>query len=480
MADFVGLLKKTIDAQKNATPELRARIYLRTRQTVEKKLFESKVAPEVAEMQRRIIEKAIREVEAFYLLAETQAKQQMLQMALADQGDAGGVAPPAQDVTAFLQAQEDNRMQAAIPAVPATGAPAGRVDKKAGLPPLAIEEKRLAVESPNGDFDLVSDIFGQAAKREQQRSGNKRLARAGAIIAVIAVISLVSVWFLTGFLQQVEETQPVALEDSRDIPLPPEGAVEVPEEKMTQRLLPDGREVDPGVADGADGPVASIDGNANQATAAAIVPVAEALFYEGRTETESETSQTGKVEWSILNSVSEEGEPDMAIRGEVQIPDRDMKLLITIRRNTDVSMPAAVLAELVFVVPDDFDGGAVDQIGQLMFKPAEQSRQQDLQGTVMPHRLNENFFLVTINAPRPMMEYNLNIMRQLQWLKLYVQYSSGRYGEFSLAKGEGGDAIFKQVIDSWRAKGYIYNARAPEAPVVANEVTEDGITEDGQ
>lgn len=472
MADFVGLLKKTIDAQKNATPELRARIYLRTRQTVEKKLFESNVAPEVAEMQRRIIEKAIREVEAFYLLAETQAKQQMLQTVLADQSDAGGVISPLQDVTAFLQAQED-RNKTAMPAAPATGAAAGRADKKADLPSFAIEEKRAADESPNGDFDLVSDIFGQAAKREQQRSGNKRLARAGAIIAVIAVISLVSVWFLTGFLQQVEETQPIALEDSRDIPPLPEVAVEEPEEKMTQRLLPDGREVDTGIADGVDVPVASIDGNTNQAIAAAAVPVAEALFYEGRTETEPETSQTGKVEWSILNGTSEEGEPDMAIRGEVQIPDRDMKLLITIRRNTDVSMPAAVLAELVFVVPDDFDGGAVNQVGQLMFKPAEQSRQQDLQGTVMPHRLNENFFLVTINAPRPMMEYNLNIMRQLQWLKLYVQYSNGRYGEFSIAKGDGGDAIFKQVIDSWRAKGYIYNARGPETPAAANGSTED-------
>jgi len=471
MADFVGLLKKTIDAQKNATAEMRARIYLRTRQTVEKKLFESRVAPEVAELQRRIIEKAIREVEAFYILSETQVKQRILQTVLADQSDGGEGVPPAQDVTAFLQAQED-RSKATVPS--ASGTAARSMDKKTDLPTFEVEEKSSGVESLSGDFDLVADIFGQAAKREQQRSGNKRLARAGAIIAVIAVITLVSAWFLTGFLQQVEETQPIALEESRDIPLLPEVAVEVPEEKMMQRLLPDGREVDTGIADEADGSVASIDGGTNQAITATVVPVAEALFYEGRTETEPETSQTGKVEWSILDGVSEEGEPDMAIRGEVQIPDRDMKLLITIRRNTDVSMPAAVLAELVFVVPDDFDGGAVDQIGQLMFKPAEQSRQQDLQGTVMPHRLNENFFLVTINAPRPIMEYNLNIMRQLQWLKLYVQYSSGRYGEFSIAKGDGGDAIFKQVIDNWRTKGYISNAHAQEAAAVANEDAEAG------
>jgi len=63
MADFVGLLKKTIDAQNNATPELRQRIYERARETVEKKLAASNVAPEIIELQRRIVEKAIHEVE---------------------------------------------------------------------------------------------------------------------------------------------------------------------------------------------------------------------------------------------------------------------------------------------------------------------------------------------------------------------------------------------------------------------------------
>jgi len=70
MANFAGLLKKTIDAQENPTPDLRARVYARARETVVRKLAETGVSPSVAEAQLQALDDAIKSVEADYVAVE--------------------------------------------------------------------------------------------------------------------------------------------------------------------------------------------------------------------------------------------------------------------------------------------------------------------------------------------------------------------------------------------------------------------------
>ena len=68
MADFVAVLKKTIDGLGTNTPEMREKVYERARATVSAKLAAISPPPPVAlvERQRRVLEEAITEVEASY------------------------------------------------------------------------------------------------------------------------------------------------------------------------------------------------------------------------------------------------------------------------------------------------------------------------------------------------------------------------------------------------------------------------------
>ena len=68
MADFVAVLKKTIDGLGNNTPEMRERVYEKARATVAAKLAAISPPPPaaLAERQKRMIEEAITEVEASY------------------------------------------------------------------------------------------------------------------------------------------------------------------------------------------------------------------------------------------------------------------------------------------------------------------------------------------------------------------------------------------------------------------------------
>jgi hypothetical protein len=68
MADFVAVLKKTIEGLSENTPEVRAKVYAKARATIDSKLAAINPPPPaaVAERQRQAIEDAIQAVEQFY------------------------------------------------------------------------------------------------------------------------------------------------------------------------------------------------------------------------------------------------------------------------------------------------------------------------------------------------------------------------------------------------------------------------------
>ncbi len=63
---FCSGSEKTIDAQADKSPELRQRVYAKARATIEQKLVTANASQVVAVRQRKILEDAIEEVEAFY------------------------------------------------------------------------------------------------------------------------------------------------------------------------------------------------------------------------------------------------------------------------------------------------------------------------------------------------------------------------------------------------------------------------------
>ncbi len=68
MADFVAVLKKTIDGMGETTPQMRERVYDKARSTIAAKLAAIVPPPprEVAERQKRTLEDAIASVEKSY------------------------------------------------------------------------------------------------------------------------------------------------------------------------------------------------------------------------------------------------------------------------------------------------------------------------------------------------------------------------------------------------------------------------------
>jgi len=294
--------------------------------------------------------------------------------------------------------------------------------------------------------NIASGIFAQAAIREKRRSGKKRLITGSAIIVALLAIFGGIFWFLTDFLKN--DAHSVASLVSK-VP-----AVSAPEttaaEKAGQRLMPDGQEEE----------ARPLQDTKSSSAAEKTAPLAEAAatgeveFHEAQTALMPAASSTGTVKWSLLREKTPEATEDTILRGEITVPARDIFARLTLRPNHDSGIPAVYLAEIMFIVPENFEGVAVDKISPLMFKATAQSTGQELQD-MRVYRINSNFFVIAMNTPEqgrnPKLQRNIALMEQLPWLTMNVAYKNGRIGEFNFAKGDKGDALFKQFFDAQTA-----------------------------
>lgn len=252
--------------------------------------------------------------------------------------------------------------------------------------------------------------------------------------------------------------------------------------KFTQRLQPDGTEVDPGPAGGGtsigegtslaqlterpaeppEQPAApqeqaatTQDGAPEQAAAPGQPAVAvgqRAIFYEERTAVEQGTADQGNVVWSqVEESPGGDNPAEPAIRADVVFPERDLNLRITIRRNADETLPASHIIELVFVTPDNFPGGVIDDVLRITFKDNEQSPGTPLLG--IPAKIADNFFLVALTDGSQEIAANLALMQNRPWIDIPVIYRTGRRALITMEKGLSGETVFKDVIDTWSVAG---------------------------
>ncbi|MCO6179266.1 hypothetical protein [Ciceribacter sp. RN22] len=259
------------------------------------------------------------------------------------------------------------------------------------------------------------------------------------------------------------------------VPMPPEEGA-VTGQKFTQRLMADGTEVDEGAGtagantggegrsvseqnvagtqpDGEAG--ATAGGTAPGATTTPPVdmskPIAgeKAFLYEEKLGQTSPTAITGAVEWTALNDTSENGRPNPAIQGKLSIPDRGLSALITIRRNADNSLPASHLIEVVFSVPADFEGGAIDNVQRIAMKRTEQDRGDPL--VAVSAKITDDSYLIALNDFQDVVARNLDLLRTRNWIDIPVTYRNGRRALLTLDKGTAGVAVFDEVMKQWAA-----------------------------
>ncbi len=260
-------------------------------------------------------------------------------------------------------------------------------------------------------------------------------------------------------------------------------------QKFTQRLKNDGSEVDAGKADGTgDGegksvaqqnvasaapvdpakPVTSggtqVTPGVTQVPAAAIpVGVSQKLYlYEERVGQTSPVAIEGGVVWSLKHELADNGKNEAIVQAQVTAPGRGLSALISFKRNLDPSLPASHLVELVFSLPKDFDGGAIESVQRVAMKQTEQDRGDPL--IAVPAKITDDFHMIALNDYADAQKFNLNLLKTRNWIDIPLTYRNGRRALLTMEKGAAGAEAFNQAISEWATDAPPAAAAAPANP----------------
>src|SRR5581483_2104803 len=101
--------------------------------------------------------------------------------------------------------------------------------------------------------------------------------------------------------------------------------------------------------------------------------------------------------------------PELAIRADMEIPERKMHITFSLRRNTDKALPASHTVEIMFTVPPDFDGGGITNVPGLLMKQAEAQRGVPLAGLSV--KVTDNYFLIGLSAVEADVQRNVQLLK---------------------------------------------------------------------
>lgn len=509
MADFVAVLRKTIGALGDNTPEMRERVYDKARSTIEAKLAALDPQPPAAviERQRKALDDAIAVVRADY---------------------ADPVEPEPddglEDIFASLEEPEVVPVLP-VPAPPAASTqapvaelePVDHADEKRNIPPEEIDD-RISNEPEVMNPDYLDPPQREASVAPVRRAASEKSGKGRLVGALIVLLLLAGGAFAYWFTRdegpsQIATVPPISQEQdegeavttaeelvepasedeaaAESDPAEEEIAAVPPEteqaettepqapaaqdpEKFTQRLLPDGSEEDEGPAGGQRtiGEGTSVAALAQQEEGEAGEPGAEAeqsqeqtteqgqpavavgqraIFYEERTSSAQGSAELGAIVWSLVQeSPGGELPPEPAIRAEASIPGKDVQLRMTIRRNGDQTLPAAHIIEMIFLTPEGFEGGAISNVSRIAFKETEQAAGNPLLG--IPAKIADGFFLIALSDAPTEIEANMTLLRRQSWIDIPIVYQSGRRALLSLEKGIPGDRVFQEALNAWAAE----------------------------
>ena len=88
--------------------------------------------------------------------------------------------------------------------------------------------------------------------------------------------------------------------------------------------------------------------------------------------------------------------PELAIRADVEIPERHMRMTWSLRRNTDKALPASHTIEIMFTLGADFPEGGIANVPGVLMKQDEQARGVPLAGLAV--KVTNGYFLIGLSA----------------------------------------------------------------------------------
>jgi hypothetical protein len=178
-------------------------------------------------------------------------------------------------------------------------------------------------------------------------------------------------------------------------------------------------------------------------------PVAQrVVLYEDEPDNPQGKQYVGSAIWRTeMVSPGPGLAPEMAVRADVEIPERRITMTWSLRRNTDQNLPASHTIEIMFNLPADFPHGGIANVPGIMMKQAESTRGVALAGLAV--KVTSGYFLIGLSAVESDLQRNVQLLKERAWFDIPVLYNNNRRAILALEKGNPGERAFAEAFSTW-------------------------------
>ncbi|MEX0852398.1 MAG: hypothetical protein WD036_03820 [Bauldia sp.] len=332
-------------------------------------------------------------------------------------------------------------------------------------------EREEPAAGPQYEFEPDVDHEAERSVRRGRRGpvpNDEALAarpsRLPAILLLILIIAMVGGLAAFGWSQRDILADLLSWSDSQtaEAPPPADAASTEPAEgpapvsnKDPGRLLPGEAsdqpvrvvEPSPAATDAGTGAPAVTAPEAGTQLDVDAVVAQKAVLYEEPPDSARASSGADAFDAAVTWSYVADGPNGPQITANVDVPGRGMKVTISIRRNTDATLPASHLIEVVADTPADFPGEAIRNIPRFILKPSEDARGQPLLGAAAT--VAEGFFWIALSGVEADVKANLELLKTRGWIDVPMVYGTGQRAILTIEKGTPGERVFERALAAW-------------------------------
>jgi hypothetical protein len=452
MADYYPLIAKAVSGLDNNTGEIRRVLYDRARTAlvgqlrgVDPPLNESDITRE-----RLALEEAIRKVETEASKRRPEADEAESRPSLSDEGLRGFRAVVAEaeglgDAAAHANRAAHDVLDAVPGERPPPAEPPFRRTEIAPEPPApvapTIAENIEAPPEPAPERPQLErgweppppPRFDEPHPADEQVAYSPPVRSHRELIKIIAVMLIVAA--AAGALYWQRHTIGSLVAGLRSPP-----ATTTTTAQQQQPAQPAGR---PKISDRVGGDNAPSAANAPAASVAQKV-----VLYDEDPNDPNGKRYVGSAIWRTETVSPGPGlAPEIAVRADVEIPERHLRMTWSLRRNTDKALPASHTIEIVFNLPTDFSEGGVNSIPGVLMKADEQARGVPLAGLAV--KVTNGYFLVGLSAVDADVQRNIDLLKTRDWMDIPIVYVSGKRAILAMEKGIAGSRVFEEAFRAW-------------------------------
>ena len=155
----------------------------------------------------------------------------------------------------------------------------------------------------------------------------------------------------------------------------------------------------------------------------------------------------GSVVWSTIPPGA--GQPStVAVKAEADIPDLKMHAVMTLRKNTDPSLPASHTIDLRVTFADGAEIKGIKDMRVPMMRRDDPPSQDALSGVRV--KISDSYFLVGLNRGDAELAHNADLLANRGWFDFPMLLSDDRIAKLTFEKGADGERIVNEALAAWK------------------------------